>query len=172
MGCEPLDPPQVLPATVFGLRDPAGLLVEIAVAAKNVAGSQDGWTWSSSPEASPARRSAPKRQWCGRGGCRTILVFTTDIDRAVAFYSNIVGLRLSDRSDRVAFMHAIHGSRSSHSGFCGVAAPGLPPLQLDMSGIDDIGLRHAHGRQRPYRGWASAVTCWARTISTTCRIVG
>jgi catechol 2,3-dioxygenase len=73
-----------------------------------------------------------------------ILVFTTDIDRAVAFYSNIVGLRLSDRSDRVAFMHAIHGSDHHILAFAESPAPGLHHCSWDMSGIDDIGLGAMH----------------------------
>ena len=59
------------------------------------------------------RRGAPVRAKAPMVRPRRLshmFVFTTDIDRALAFYSTIVGLRLSDRSDRVAFMHAIHGS--------------------------------------------------------------
>ena len=40
-----------------------------------------------------------------------VLVFSTDVPRSIAFYSDVLGLRLSDRSgDVVAFMHGIHGS--------------------------------------------------------------
>ena len=84
-----------------------------------------------------------------------ILVFTPHIDQAVAFYSNIVGLRLSDRSDRVAFMHAIHGS--DHHILASPNRSARPtPLQLRYErDRRHRAWRHAHGRQRPYRGLGS-----------------
>jgi len=143
-GCAPLDPPQNFASNGFWLRDPAGLLVEIAVAAKTSPAHKTPGTWSSSPEGvagAPVRAKAPMVR---PRRLSHVLVFTTDIDRAVAFYSNIVGLRLSDRSDRVAFMHAMHGSDHHILAFAQSQAPGLHHCSWDMSGIDDIGLGAMH----------------------------
>ena len=83
-----------------------------------------------------------------------VLVFTSDIDRAIDFYSTIVGLRLSDRSDRVAFMHAIHGSDHHILAFAQSDGPGLHHCSWDMRGIDDIGLGAMQMAGKGYtRGW-------------------
>jgi catechol 2,3-dioxygenase len=83
-----------------------------------------------------------------------VLAFTTDIDRAIAFYSDVLGMRLSDRSDRVAFMHAIHGSDHHILAFAQSSAPGLHHCSWDMAGIDDIGLGAMHMAGKGYsEGW-------------------
>ena len=69
-----------------------------------------------------------------------VLVFTPDIDKAIEFYSRNLGLRLSDRSDQVAFLHAIHGSDHHVLAFAKSDAPGLHHCSWDMGSIDEIGL--------------------------------
>jgi catechol 2,3-dioxygenase len=69
-----------------------------------------------------------------------VLVFTTDIDEAIDFYTGNLGLRLSDRSDLVAFLHGIHGSDHHILAFAQSTAPGMHHCSWDMSSIDDIGL--------------------------------
>jgi catechol 2,3-dioxygenase len=72
----------------------------------------------------------------------------------VDFYSTIVGLRLSDRSDRVAFMHAIHGSDHHILAFAQSSAPGLHHCSWDMIGVDDIGLGAMQMAGKGYtKGW-------------------
>jgi catechol 2,3-dioxygenase-like lactoylglutathione lyase family enzyme len=83
-----------------------------------------------------------------------VLVFTHDIDRSLEFYSTILGLRLSDRSDRVAFMHAVHGSDHHILAFAQSGGPGLHHCSWDMSGIDEIGLGAMHMAGKGYtKGW-------------------
>src|SRR6478609_8820692 len=70
------------------------------------------------------------------------------------YSDDIVGLRLSDRSDRVAFMHAIHGSDHHILAFAQSSGPGLHHCSWDMSGIDDIGLGAMHMAGKGYsEGW-------------------
>ena len=56
------------------------------------------------PNRSKAPRIYPRR-------LAHMLCFTRDIPKKIAFFHDVLGLRLSDRSgDFVAFMHGIHGS--------------------------------------------------------------
>ncbi len=153
-GVEILDPPRGFESNGFWCRDPSGLLIEIKVAAKSSPDHKTAGTWSSSPEGvagAPVRSRAPVVR---PRRLSHVLVFTPDIGRAVDFYSNIVGLRLSDRSDRVAFMHAIHGSDHHIIAFAESPAPGLHHCSWDMRGIDDIGLGAMHMAGNGYaKGW-------------------
>jgi len=153
-GIEVLDPPPGFESNGFWVRDPAGLLIEIKVATKSSPAHKTCGIWSSSPEGvagAPVRANAPIVQ---PRRLSHVLVFTTDIDRAVDFYSTIVGLRLSDRSDRVAFMHAIHGSDHHILAFAQSPGPGLHHCSWDMTGIDDIGLGAMHMAGKGYtKGW-------------------
>jgi catechol 2,3-dioxygenase len=149
-----LEPPAGFESNGFWFRDPAGVLVEVKVAPKTSPAQKASGTWSSSPEGiagAPVRSMAPVVH---PRRLSHVLVFTTDIDRAIAFYENTIGLRLSDRSDRVAFMHAIHGSDHHILAFAGSTAPGLHHCSWDMSGIDDIGLGAMHMAGKGHtRGW-------------------
>ena len=149
-----LDAPAGFESNGFWVRDPAGLLVEVKVAPKSSPDAKTSGTWSSTPEGvagAPVRANAPivhPRR------LSHVLSFTTDIDRAIAFYSGVLGLRLSDRSDRVAFMHAIHGSDHHILAFAQSSAPGLHHCSWDMAGIDDIGLGAMHMADKGHtRGW-------------------
>ncbi len=83
-----------------------------------------------------------------------MLMFTPDVDRAIDFYSRNLGLRLSDRSDAVAFMHGIHGSDHHILAFARSETTGMHHCSWDVGGIDDIGLGAMHMHDRGYRnGW-------------------
>jgi len=153
-GAEILDPPAGFASNGFWLRDPAGVLVEVKVAAKVSPDRKMSGVWSSSPEGvagAPVRHDAPLVR---PRRLSHMLMFTTDIARAVAFYSRNLGLRLSDRSDVVAFMHAVHGSDHHILAFAQSAGPGTHHSSWDVGGIDDIGLGAMHMADHGYaRGW-------------------
>jgi catechol 2,3-dioxygenase len=153
-GAALLDPPAGFASNGFWLRDPAGLLIEVKVAPKTSPAHKTSGAWSSSPEGiagAPIRARAPVVR---PRRLSHMLAFTIDIDRAVAFYSGVLGLRLSDRSDRVAFMHAIHGSDHHILAFAGSSAPGMHHCSWDMAGIDDIGLGAMHMADKGHtKGW-------------------
>jgi catechol 2,3-dioxygenase len=153
-GVELLDPPQGFESNGFWCRDPSGLLIEIKVAERVSPAHKTCGTWSSAPEGvagAPVRAKAPLVR---PRRLSHVLAFTPDIDRSIQFYSSIVGLRLSDRSDRVAFMHAIHGSDHHILAFAHSAGPGMHHCSWDMRGIDDIGLGAMHMADKGYsKGW-------------------
>jgi predicted enzyme related to lactoylglutathione lyase len=153
-GAEILDPPSGFASNGFWLRDPAGVLVEVKVAAKVSPDRKMSGVWSSSPEGvagAPVRHDAPVVR---PRRLSHMLLFTTDIARAVAFYSRNLGLRLSDRSDVVAFMHAVHGSDHHILAFALSAGPGIHHSSWDVGAIDDIGLGAMHMADHGYtRGW-------------------
>jgi catechol 2,3-dioxygenase len=83
-----------------------------------------------------------------------ILLFTRSVDESIAFYSNAFGLRLSDRSGGVAFMHGGHGSDHHLIAFAQSDGYGLHHSAWRVGSIDEIGLgseRMIHGGYS--RGW-------------------
>jgi catechol 2,3-dioxygenase len=70
-----------------------------------------------------------------------LLVFTRDVEKAIRFYSRILGLRLSDRSgDGIAFMHGVHGSDHHLMAFARSEGPGLHHCSWDVGSVEEIGL--------------------------------
>ena len=153
-GVEIVDPPAGFESNGFWFRDPAGALIEVKVAPKTSADRKMAGTWSSGPEgvaAAPVRANAPA---VSPRRLSHMLMFTPDIDRAIDFYSRNLGLRLSDRSDAVAFMHGIHGSDHHILAFAQSEAPGLHHCSWDVAGIDEIGLGAMQMHDKGYRkGW-------------------
>ncbi len=153
-GVELLDAPKGFESNGFWFRDPAGLLIEIKVAAKSSPPHKTCGTWSSSPEGvvgAPVRSKAPRVH---PRRLSHVLSFTTNLDRAIDFYSTILGLRLSDRSDKVAFMHAMHGSDHHILAFAESPGPGMHHCSWDTGSINDIGLGAMHMVGKGYEsGW-------------------
>jgi catechol 2,3-dioxygenase-like lactoylglutathione lyase family enzyme len=153
-GVELIDPPSGFESNGLWFRNPDGILVEVKVAPKVSPDHKDSGPWMSAPEGvagAPLRSKAwtvhPRR-------LSHVLCFTPDIDRAVAFYSDNLGLRLSDRSEFVAFMHGIHGSDHHLLAFAKSDAPGFHHCSWDVSRIDDIGIGAAKMADRGYtKGW-------------------
>ena len=87
-GVELLDPPKGFESNGFWFRDPAGLLVEIKVAAKVTPAHKTPGTWSSSPEGvagAPVRAEAPIVR---PRRLSHVLVFTPDVDRSCCGAAN------------------------------------------------------------------------------------
>lgn len=83
---------------------------------------------------SKARRVAPRR-------LSHILLFASDVLKQVRFYEDVLGLRLSDRSeDLVAFMHAPSGSDHHLMAFAKSAARGFHHASWDVAGAEEVGL--------------------------------
>ena len=84
-----------------------------------------------------------------------MLVFTRDIPATIKFYSETLGLRLSDRSgDMIAFMHGIHGSDHHMIAFVKADGPGLHHLSWDVPSINQIGLGAMQMADKGYvAGW-------------------
>ena len=153
-GVRLVDAPKGFESNGFWLHDHAGLLIEVKVAPKTSPDHKMSGTWSSSPSgiAGASVRAAAPAVHPRR--LAHVLSFTTNIDEAIRFYSNVLGLRLSDRSNIVAFMHAIHGSDHHILAFAQSTAPGMHHCSWDVAGIDEIGLGAMSMADKGYRkGW-------------------
>lgn len=84
-----------------------------------------------------------------------VLMFTSDLERSLSFYSRVLGLNLSDRSGgMVAFMHARHGSDHHLVAFAQNARKGWHHSAWDVPSIDQIGWGSEQMREAGYRvGW-------------------
>lgn len=136
-----LDPPRGLESNGLWIRDHDGNLLELRVAEKS---SPDEKIMPNMEVAPGGRRGAPGRAAAPSVRPRRfahMLMFTTDVQRAIDFYTRVLGLRLSDRSgDVIAFLHGIHGSDHHMIAFAKSNAPGLHHLSWDVASINDIGL--------------------------------
>lgn len=84
-----------------------------------------------------------------------VLLFTPDVARQIAFYSETLGLRLSDRSgDIIAFMHGPHASDHHMIAFAKSDARGLHHSSWDVGSLDDVGLGAELMKTQGYtKGW-------------------
>jgi catechol 2,3-dioxygenase-like lactoylglutathione lyase family enzyme len=140
-GVRQLDPPVGFESNGVWFRDPDGTLIEICVAEKT---SPNEKSVVSNVSPSPGVQGAPSRSKAPFVRPRRlahVLTFTSDVSRAISFYHNIIGLRLSDRSgDGIAFMHGIHGSDHHMIALAKSSGPGLHHLSWDVGSINEIGL--------------------------------
>lgn len=138
------------------LRDPDGLPVQIVVA-PNVC-----------PTCKPAAAAAPalaagaaaaparsKVQPVKPRRMSHVLRFTPDVMRMVAFYRDLLGLKLSDHSGEIiAFMHAPHGSDHHIIAFAKSDRPGLHHTSWDVGSLEEVGLGSEQMRIKGYAdGW-------------------
>lgn len=140
-GIRQLDPPAGFESNGVWFRDLDGTLIEIRVAEKTSPNEKSVVSNLSSPpgvQGSVARSRVP---FVRPRRLAHILIFTSDVSRAIAFYHNVVGLRLSDRSgEGVAFLHGIHGSDHHMIALAKSTGPGLHHLSWDVGSIHEVGL--------------------------------
>src|ERR1700761_4932776 len=155
MGIARLDPPPGIDSNGIWFRDHDGVLVEIKVATKS---SPDEKTEFSFKTGAPGERGAPFRSQMPRTRPRRlahVLMFTTDVRKAIEFYSRVLGLRLSDHSgDNIAFLHGIHGSDHHMIAFARSNAPGHHHFSWDVGSVDEIGAGAMHMLGKGFaKGW-------------------
>ncbi len=154
-GVKLIDPPPGFESNGFWFRDHDGNLIELRVAEKT-SPSQKSETSNISVAANQA--AAPLRSKAETVHPRRlahILIFTRDVDRAIIFYTSVLGLRLSDRSgDGIAFLHGVHGSDHHLVAFAKSDAPGLHHLSWDVGSINEVGLGAMQMADKGFsRGW-------------------
>lgn len=153
LGCAPHP---LSDGTGLWLRDPDGTPLQLLVAPKV------------SPSARSRRRARP-RVAAGHGAAPArsqvqavrpralshILLFTPDVPRMLRFGTEILGLRLSDRSsDVIAFLHGAHGSDHHLVAFAKSHAPGLHHSSWEVGSIDEVGCGAEQMRAAGFdRGW-------------------
>lgn len=154
-GIKLLDAPPGFDSNGVWFRDPFDILVEIKVAEKSSPSEKTDFQMMSSP---PGVVGAPRRSQVGHVQPRRLahlLIFTPSVEKAIEFYSRVIGLRLSDRSgDGICFMHGIHGSDHHLIAFAKSNAPGLHHCSWDVGSVNDVGCGAMQMAQRGYqKGW-------------------
>jgi catechol 2,3-dioxygenase-like lactoylglutathione lyase family enzyme len=155
MGIKRLDPPPGIESNGLWFHDHDGLLVEIKVAAKSSPSEKSHFSAVSAPA---GQRGAPYRSIMPRTRPRRlshVLLFTSDVPKAMAFYGRVLGLRVSDySSENIAFMHGIHGSDHHMIAFARSSAPGHHHFSWDVGSVNEIGAGATHMLDKGFaRGW-------------------
>ncbi|MBV6307056.1 VOC family protein [Candidimonas humi] len=86
-----------------------------------------------------------------------VLLFTPDVPRAMRFYQDALGLRLSDCSaDIIAFMHAPHGCDHHLVAFAKSPARGWHHASWDVASVDEVGQGASQMAAAGYKkGWGT-----------------
>ena len=149
-------PHPAAPQDGLWFHDPDGNLIRLAVGPKTTPFERIVLP-PELPQGIDGRRIAPRslHSVVYPGRLSHVLMFTTDIDRAIAFYSNVLGLALSDRSgQQVAFMHGRFGSDHHLVAFGRSHAPGWHHSSWDVPSVDDVGRGAAQMEAAGYSlGW-------------------
>jgi catechol 2,3-dioxygenase len=142
IGVNPIDPPAGLDSNNIWLRDPDGILIELKVADKTSPNLKADFISVRSCDA--GSRGAPKRGTLPAVRPRRlahVLVFVRDIAVSMRFYTQALGLRLSDEAGGgIAFLHGIHGSDHHMIALAKSDAPGFHHCSWDVGSIEEIGL--------------------------------
>ena len=135
------------------LRDPDGVPAQLVVAPKVTPSAKSQPT--AARAVAPGKGAAPSRSAIEPVSPRRlshILRFTPDVPRMVGFCTEVLGLRLSDKSlDAIAFLHGVHGSDHHLVAFAKSEAPGLHHSSWDVGSLDEVG---AGAEQMGARGYA------------------
>ncbi|MEZ5649569.1 MAG: VOC family protein [Burkholderiaceae bacterium] len=140
------------------LRGPDGLAVQLRAADKVTPAERSATLGSVTHQNAVGALIAPMRSGAPKVTPRRlshVLLFTTDVDASLAFYCDVLGLRLSDRSgDAIAFTHGAHASDHHLLAFVKSAGPGLHHTSWTVERIDECGM----GMEQMYaagytRGW-------------------
>ncbi|MGE4238968.1 VOC family protein [Ramlibacter sp.] len=118
----------------LSFRDPDGLAIELVETRK---------TSPDAPMSPQPRGPAPKRSAAAAvrpAGLSHLLLFTADVGRAIDFYRDALGLRLSDRAgSNIAFLHTPHGSDHHLVAFVTSDGPGLHHSSWRVRSLDEVG---------------------------------
>lgn len=150
-----IDPPPGVQSNGIWFRDPDGTPIEIRVAEKSSPNEKSSFQNLSSAPGVAGAPSSSRKPLVQPRRLAHMLLFTRDIPQAIKFYSEVLGLRLSDRSgDLIAFMHGIHGSDHHMIAFAKSEGPGLHHLSWDVASINDIGIGAMHMADKGFTaGW-------------------
>lgn len=140
-GVRVMDAPPGFESNGLWFRNPDGLLMEIKVAEKSSPNAKTSFDMDSAPPGAQGSHSRSESLQVRPRRLAHVLIFTTDVPASIAFYSRVLGLRLSDRSgDGIAFIHGIHGSDHHMIALAKSTGPGLHHLSWDVGSVHDVGL--------------------------------
>jgi catechol 2,3-dioxygenase-like lactoylglutathione lyase family enzyme len=152
IGCEPHP---LSDGAGIWLRDPDGTPTQLLAAAKVAPSAKSPPTVEA---VSPGAGAAPNRSVAPPVRPRRlshVLRFSPDVPRMIQFGSEVLGMRLSDRSqDLVAFLHGAHGSDHHLVAFAKSKAPGLHHTSWDVRSVHEVGWGAERMRAAGYdKGW-------------------
>jgi len=150
-----VDPPRGASGEGFWFRDPDGNLVNVREESAPGAPTDPrpplngpGYAPRQAVRGAPERGLKPAPRRLGH-----VLLFTPDIARQVDFYTRVLGLKLSDRSQEIiAFMRCT----TDHHNLALLAstAPGFHHASFEVGGVDEIALSAAAMANRGWQpGW-------------------
>ena len=141
-GIPALAPPaNVVDDSGLWFRDDDGTLIEIRVADKVSPDAKSSVANPSAPGGSAAMPLRSDAQLVRPRRLSHVLIFTSDVERAISFYQETLGLGLSDAAgDGIAFMHGIHGSDHHLVAFAKSDACGFHHCSWDVESMNDVGL--------------------------------
>ncbi len=142
LACEPHPLAQALgQAGGLWLRDPDGTPLQIIAAGKVAPSAKT--QHAVAPTVAPGQGAAPARsrvQPVRPRALSHVLFFSADVPRMVAFNTEVLGLRLSDKSeDIIAFMHGAHGSDHHLVAYAKSHAAGLHHSSWEVASLDEVG---------------------------------
>lgn len=141
----------------FWFHDPDGNLIQVKAGPKTSPSSKTTHAVSGTPadQRGNCTRSEMKRVTPNR--LSHVLLFSPDVLRALAFYRDAIGLRLSDRSrDIIAFTHAPHGSDHHLVAFAKSGARGWHHAAWDVEDVNRVGEGAAQMAAAGYTaGWGT-----------------
>lgn len=136
------------------IADPNGLPVCIRAGAKTTPDAKAPLQTGPTP---PNRMSAPIRGTTPPikpSRLSHLALFTPNLEASIAFYRDVLGLRLSDRSAVIAFMHAPHGGDHHLIALVQSDGPGMHHCSWAVPSIDALGLGAVQSAEAGYtRGW-------------------
>jgi catechol 2,3-dioxygenase len=155
LGIPLIDPPAGVQSNGIWIRNPDGVPLEVQVGEKATPDEKSVVSFASvgAGESGAILRSMAPRVHPRR--LSHFLTFSTDVLRDIAFYRDMLGLRLSDHSGGVvAFMHGAHGSDHHLLALAASNAPGMHHSSWDVGSVQDVGLGAAHMAGAGFeRGW-------------------
>jgi catechol 2,3-dioxygenase-like lactoylglutathione lyase family enzyme len=148
-------PPPGAPAKGIWIQGPDGLPIQLTVADKcspSHPAPRQPWRGCANPGRSPARSKVPVVQPLYLSH---ILMFSADVDEAVRFYTELLGLKLSDKSGSViAFMHTPHGSDHHLIALAKSGGGGLHHSSWCVGSLDAVGIGMEQMARAGYgQGW-------------------
>lgn len=154
-GIRLMDAPRGFDTNGIWFHDHNGVLIEVKVAEKTSPNDKMPFNMASCPPGKMGSVQRSKVTMVRPVRLAHVLIFTTDVPKAIAFYSRVLGLRLSDRSgDGICFMHGIHGSDHHLVAFAKSAAPGLHHCSWDVGSINEIGKGAMQMAEKGFqKGW-------------------
>ena len=156
-GVERIDPPAAIDSNGLWFRDVNGTPIELKAAEKSSPSAKSEVVM---PGAPANARGAPLRGHAPLVRPRRlshILMFAPDVASTVRFYTQMLGLRVSDEAGGViAFLHGVHGSDHHLIAFAKSDGPGFHHCSWDVGSVNDVGLGAAQMADKGFSaGWGT-----------------